>query len=577
MKNVFVQPRSPLVFSCSYLWPLIHYHKFLAKCIKKLKRNGVDVKVSVSPVAVFLREEVCSVSDHLARVSHYSSDEWMSCLELFNGWVDTDERTEARIRSLIVGMKLRPLNEPGDVDSPLLRSQIDEQFLRSMVVVREQMTNNSSPRLTKSPVKIVAQKIDPQLSTTTVTSMSSRPGLPLHPKSRHLTDPHGPSANLKHRKPSSAMSRSRQVPPISNTQSNSGKFHNSHVDGVYSSRQYNYGYYLPGWTPQYALCDDGTSVESALSGDSYLHQYPVYDYGMYGQQQGYYPSSLTPDQSMSHSENGSNPNFGLNDGSHYPMPGQYYPDPNMGNGCWYPPTRDPNMAFGPPLMEGSTLSSGLPSSPPSPQCPPSQIENSNDRSPHVPNSPFWGHLGYNTLAISGIMTPQGKMPPTPSDGLHHGEEATIEEQKEGSPRNDANMAPPYQFNGVHYYPPPIFGASWEGYAPPSPATQFIMSPQANSQAAAYYAYSYPTHCNMSPHRHGGRRTPSLKSSPARNYNGNKEDILQKVDENRVELPPHAQICKPAESSGRSSPITIATIAESESISGEEREPPAARV
>lgn len=60
-----------------YLWPLIHYHKFLAKCIKKLKRNHVDVKKSYSPVAAFLREEVCAVSDHLAAASKFTSEEWM--------------------------------------------------------------------------------------------------------------------------------------------------------------------------------------------------------------------------------------------------------------------------------------------------------------------------------------------------------------------------------------------------------------------------------------------------------------------------------------------------------------------
>ena len=74
-----------LVLPYRYLWPLIHYHKFLAKCIKKLKRNGVDVKMSVSPVAAFLREEVCAVSDHLAAVSLFDSEEWMSCLQYFSG------------------------------------------------------------------------------------------------------------------------------------------------------------------------------------------------------------------------------------------------------------------------------------------------------------------------------------------------------------------------------------------------------------------------------------------------------------------------------------------------------------
>jgi hypothetical protein len=133
------------MFILRYLWPLIHYHKFLAKCIKKLKRNGVDVKMSVSPVAAFLREEVCAVSDHLASVSLFDSDEWMSCLQHFSGWTDTSAESEANLRLLVSGLKLRPLAEHGDVESPLLRSQIDEHFLRAMVAARSQMEMSSDP------------------------------------------------------------------------------------------------------------------------------------------------------------------------------------------------------------------------------------------------------------------------------------------------------------------------------------------------------------------------------------------------------------------------------------------------
>lgn len=120
-----------------YLWPLIHYHKFLAKCVKKLKRNGIDVKASISPVAVFLREEVCAVSDHLAALSLFDSGEWMECLPHFRGWTDPD--LEHMYRDAILQCKLRPIHEQGDVDSPLLRSQIDEQFLRSMATARAQL------------------------------------------------------------------------------------------------------------------------------------------------------------------------------------------------------------------------------------------------------------------------------------------------------------------------------------------------------------------------------------------------------------------------------------------------------
>ena len=127
-----------------YLWPLIHYHKFLAKCIKKLKRNGVDVKTSVSPVSIFLREDVCAVSDHLAAVSLFDSEKWMECLVHFKGWMDTSPEAESRLRHLVGKLKLRALSEPVDVDSPLLRSQIDEQYLRAMADARAQLASTGA-------------------------------------------------------------------------------------------------------------------------------------------------------------------------------------------------------------------------------------------------------------------------------------------------------------------------------------------------------------------------------------------------------------------------------------------------
>jgi hypothetical protein len=95
--------------------------------------------MSVSPVSAFLREEVCAVSDHLASVSLFDSEEWMLCLSHFNGWTDTSPGSEANVRVLVSDLKLKPLAEHGDVESPLLRSQIDEQFLKAMADQRKQM------------------------------------------------------------------------------------------------------------------------------------------------------------------------------------------------------------------------------------------------------------------------------------------------------------------------------------------------------------------------------------------------------------------------------------------------------
>ena len=99
----------------------------------------MDVKLTVTPVAVFLREEVCAISDHLAAVSLFGSDEWMECLTHFQGWILTSEQAQEGYRTFVATLSLRSIQEPGDVQSPLLRSQIDANFLRTMVAQREQM------------------------------------------------------------------------------------------------------------------------------------------------------------------------------------------------------------------------------------------------------------------------------------------------------------------------------------------------------------------------------------------------------------------------------------------------------
>ena len=120
-----------------YLWPLIHYHKFMAKCIKKLKRNGVDVKTSTSDVSLFLREEVCNVSDHLAFMSKYDSEEWTSALSHFDGWTDHDSNVEETLRTLVASQQLAGLAETADFQSSLLRSQIDDKILKAMQAAKD--------------------------------------------------------------------------------------------------------------------------------------------------------------------------------------------------------------------------------------------------------------------------------------------------------------------------------------------------------------------------------------------------------------------------------------------------------
>lgn len=109
----------------------------MAKCIKKLKRNGIDVKTSTSDVSFFLREEVCNVSDHLAFMSKYDSEEWTSALSHFDGWTDHASNVEETLRTLVASQQLAGLDERADFQSSLLRSQIDDKILKAIQSAKE--------------------------------------------------------------------------------------------------------------------------------------------------------------------------------------------------------------------------------------------------------------------------------------------------------------------------------------------------------------------------------------------------------------------------------------------------------
>lgn len=426
-----------------YLWPLIHYHKFLAKCIKKLKRNGVDVKTSVSPVAVFLREEVCAVSDHLASVSLFKSEEWMDCLVHFNGWSDHSPVAEKRLRMLVSRLNLRPLAEPGDVESPLLRSQVDDHFLRAMASAREQMRNGGIQQeranLSKSSSQSGSDKQSRKVPPT------GRNKIPLHPQRVHPMPP-------AHRTPAN--------------QSAAAAAEAAYGKGG-DAQQQPYGYsghwWANGW-PQYAYCDESNSVQSALSGDSYLQQYN--EYGMY--------PGATPGAYYGPPQGRSDYYYGQAGG----YPHSWMP---------HPPTGDPNSAYASQTSEGSSYMHppGAPSSHSSPQRnynpyqyspahmqPGSSFAADNrvtpDQTPHkspypqtgVPSSPYWGHLDQSTLAMTGLVSPHGKLPETPQRaGRQQDDGSQDEEDGKDSPGSDksqddfaTNAKPLLINNWSQYYP-----------------------------------------------------------------------------------------------------------------------------
>lgn len=112
---------------------------------------------------------------------------------------------------------------------------------------------------------------------------------------------------------------------------------------------------------------------------------------------------------------------------------------------------------------------------------------------YSPGSPYWGHLDHTTLAMMGIATPQGMAatPQTPSRGLHSscgGQDLASEDD----PNAASSSAQPLLLRQQY----PVYGycGSSEGYGPPSPATQFMMSPQAN------FGYGYSAYAGFSPNQ-----------------------------------------------------------------------------
>ncbi|KAL3920821.1 MAG: hypothetical protein SGILL_003066 [Bacillariaceae sp.] len=406
--------------SCRYLWPLIHYHKFLAKCIKKLKRNGVDVKTSVSPVAVFLREEVCAVSDHLAAVSLFDSDEWMDCLAHFNGWNESNETAQEQSRQLVAKLKLRSLFEPGDVDSPLLRSQIDEQYLRAMANARAQLTGADVIAPQEKRPKDTMRRRDSSVKSKQATFGQV-------PSSRQAATP-GHKSQL-------ASAASPGMPP-------------RHWHGY----AHHPGWWQNGWHPSaYPYPDDG-SVQSALSGEtSYSHGY-MNGYHPGSVPPGFYPHMMYPQPHMMHGSH--HPSYeqqlgSIPDGSMY-SPTEPYNSQHMTHGGWM---GHPQMGYS--MHHAATESPAVPATPArntSENAKPSTEEQYDPHSTpykYSPGqvhamSPYWGHLD----PMMGLATPQG--PSAPATPHHGGDSALGSEEGSEEEIQHASSAQPLLLR-QHYY------------------------------------------------------------------------------------------------------------------------------
>jgi hypothetical protein len=529
-----------MLYAHRYLWPLIHYHKFLAKCIKKLKRNGVDVKHSVSPVAVFLREEVCAVSDHLKDVSLFGSDEWIACLHKFSGW--TDMASEEDLRKLVGTLKLRPLSEPGDVDSPLLRSQIDEHFLRAMEAARAQLRDGptttamatTATTTTSSTTTGMANNLSDATNKSKQQQQQHNKGPPpMYPRQQAAALVHNSATPSHVAQQQSGVRRPRFIPPT------------PLITGVYGNHPYHHHAHQQYWgweqnhhhasqqhhsqPPPVAYGDNG-SVQSALSVDSY--------YGGGGSGYSEYPTHAAAPMHYPYYS----PAGYVSGGSQYSYE-QHHADMSayhhqqrqhhqQQHGAWV----DPSVAY---AMHGNpAYYGGTPTAPPTPIQTTAegsqQLPNARDggkeaispvkygRQPLQPSqSPFWSHL--DSCVALGLATPAKSTPSTPRRGgddedtttddyKEEGEDIVDEyrhykvmstedlagyahEEKSSNAFSSTNAQPLLlrQYYGTGYG---HYGAH-DGYAPPSPATQFMMSPQQN--------FSYNFGYGLSPGRQG--RTP----------------------------------------------------------------------
>jgi hypothetical protein len=334
----------------------------------------------------------------------------MDCLQYFNGWTNPNEKAEEHIRGLVSKLKLRPLGEPGDVDSALLRSQIDEQYLQAMVSARAQMAGvgleqegrhnkgHSSRHRDNTPDAKSKQSILPSQS------MAGPP--PAYPRPNASPASYRAQPHMHGASPA-AMGRPRWGYPPQHGQ------------------WWGNGYHPH---PPYPYRDDA-SVHSALSGDTSFQQ--QYDPNMSGypgamHHPHYYHPMMYPQHQMLPGQPQGVYDPSMQDPSTYGLEGcnpEQFAAMDWGG--------QPHMGHMPPQSSTPSLP-GTPGAPLPVQDMPAYTDSQAnthlvpaDQTPYkynpnqVPMSPYWGHLDHATLAMMGIATPQGpSAPQTPARGVN---------------------------------------------------------------------------------------------------------------------------------------------------------------
>ena len=470
-KNPWIEPKSHNK-RWRYLWPLIHYHKFLAKCIKKLKRNNIDVKTSLNPVPAFLREEVCAVSDHLAAASKFTSDEWVQGLSKFQGWTDQGGDKQKRLQQLVKKIPMRSMTEPTDVDSPLLRNQIDKCFLKAMAAARDQMENGTL-ECKKNEERLHADygssKMKGRASFSSYAS-SSNSGNNRPPRNGGVR---GSRSNRNNPRNGGGMNNQNRSQRGNNRMYN--PYHEQSMmmqqQGYYQQPPhypdpYNHGAYVPnhymsqsmnnticGWNNHYGGND--YSNMNVSMGSEWGQQYygnPHFDHEASFQ--------IKCDDSVANTSLASHNNF---EGSQHSV--QFVGQPPVPHQVL---TSTSNTSFDEASQNGAEVTKTTMQTP-------SKNEANIGK---VQNSPSWAHLHQ----VPGVTTP-GTQHRNPMCG------GNVPDATQFQQHQNWLNAKPLLIN--HTYQPFPHHA-----IPPSPATQFTMSPQANAQANAFFANGHPRPMSM---------------------------------------------------------------------------------
>lgn len=98
------------------------------------------------------------MSDHLAFMSKYDSEEWTNALRGFDGWTGHTLDVEESLRKLVLQQKLQGTNEMSDLDSSLLRSQVSDAMLRAIKAEKEKLAQDTysqkeAPAANRQPKK----------------------------------------------------------------------------------------------------------------------------------------------------------------------------------------------------------------------------------------------------------------------------------------------------------------------------------------------------------------------------------------------------------------------------------------